>query len=193
MAIGQLVGLKFQVGLHSSDDASRGVKVGHAKYPNFNLVSSATREGMDWCKYIDVKGIGMQYDKACGHKEDSVDSPFGEQTCVIAVPEAFADEAVALFPGLVNEMTEAEFIAFYDGKAHAHEDEENIDTDALNGLKARRDLMVTQGMNTAAIDNKIKKALDPNNESERGVKKNKDKTWANVMASKGVSIRTRVS
>jgi hypothetical protein len=192
MAIGELVGLKFQVGTHTEDDSARGTKAGHANYPNFNLVSSSTRKGLDWCKYIDVHGIGMQYDKASGHKVDSPHSPFGEQTCVIAVPADFADEALGLFPGVVTEMTETEFIEFYDEKAHAHEDDEKIDTDALNGLKARKDLMVDQGMNTTGIDTKIQKALDPNNQNERGVRKNKDKKWADVMVNKGATVRTRI-
>lgn len=191
MAIGELVGLKFQVGLHTEDDPARGVKIGHAKYPNFNLVSSNVRKGMDWCTYIDVHGIGMQYDKACGHQEDSVESPFGEQCCVIAVPPDFATEALNMFD-FITEMTEAEFEDFYNNKAHAHEDAESIDTDALIGLKARKDLMVDQGMNVTAIDAQIQKALDPNDITEMGVRKNSNKTYADVKVGKGVSIRTKV-
>jgi hypothetical protein len=189
--IGELVGLKFQVGIHDTEDANRGVKVGHAKYPNFNLVSQEARKGMDWSKYIDVHGIGMQYDKTSGHQDHTNESPFGEQTCVIAVPEDFANEALSMFSFIV-ELTEQELEDFYNDKAHAHEDDEHLDADVLTGLKVKKELMEGQGLNTAAMDAKIRKALDPNDQNERGVRKNKNKSWSDFKANKGLTIKANV-
>ncbi|MCP4257963.1 MAG: hypothetical protein GY774_10610 [Planctomycetes bacterium] len=174
-----LVALKLDVGL--TDE-------GQAAYPNFNLISNAVRKGMDWSSYIDTYGGGMHYDKTCGHKEESTGSPYGHQCCCMCVPEDFALEALNLFPKTVSRMTEAEFEAFHDDKAHAHEDDEKVSTDTLNGLAAQRSLMVVMGQDILALDAKIKKALDPNEPTEAGVVKNKNKKWVDVKANKGLSI-----
>lgn len=185
----ELVGLKIDVGLN-------GV-TGHAKYPDFNKISSATRKGMDWAKYIDVHGSGMHYDKTCGHQDEG-GTPYGHQCCCICVPADFAAEALMLFPGVVSPCSEGEFTVFHDTKAHAHEPDEHIDTDALNGLAARRSLMVSVARTAldndaiAALDIKIAKALDPLDATESGVKANTKKTWAQVSASKGMVLKKAV-
>ncbi len=173
----RLVALKLDVGLHDN---------GHAKYPDFNKISSVTRKGMDWSKYIDVHGSGMHYDKCCGHKDDG-DTPYGHQCCCVCVPEDFAAEALILFPGTVTVITEAEFEAFHDKKAHAHEPGEHLDANALNGLQARRSLMVSLGQSTEALDAQIAKALDPL-DHEAGVKANLNKTWKEVVKKQGITI-----
>ncbi len=176
----ELVGLKIDVGLNDS--------TGHAKYPDFNRISSATRKGMDWSKYIDVHGSGMQYDKTCGHQDEG-DTPFGHQCCCICVPEDFANEALTLFPDVVSPCSDAEFVTFHDTKAHAHEPDEHVDSDTLNGLSARRGLMVALSQDITALDAKILKALDPANDTESGVKTNKNKTWAQVSVNKGITLK----
>ncbi len=176
-----LVPLKIKVGL---DEIT-----GYAKYPNFNLgVNPSIRKGLDWSKYIDVHGGGMHYDKTCGHKEDSVDSPYGQQWCCMCVPSDFANAAVAAFPGEVSIISEVDFEAFYNDKAHAHEPDDILDTEALNGLNAQRQLMVARGTEVAALDVKITRALD-NTNPERGVRKNPNKTWADVKKAKGITIQ----
>jgi hypothetical protein len=175
-----LVALRFQVGLHTTDNGTH--KSGHAKYPDFNKVSSVTRKGMDWCKYIDAFGIGMQYDKACGHKEESAHSPFGEQCCVVAVPADFADEALALFPTVLTELTVAEFEDFYDNKAHAHETAEHIDTDVLDAITQKEKLGL-------AVPEKID-AIDVTTET-RGIRKNHDKLWADKKVKCGCNVISR--
>lgn len=162
-----LIALKFQVGLHTVD--TKDHKAGHAKYPDFNQVSLANRNGMDWCNFIDSRGIGMQADKTSGHRELSFDSPLGEQTCVIAVPQAFATEALALFPDTLAQLTPAEFETFYNDKAHKHEPIETVDTDVLNAIKLKEDLGLAVPEKTNAID--------PKNDAP-GIVENKRKTWA---------------
>lgn len=172
-----LVALKFHAGLHTEDDIARGHKVGQAKYPDFNQINASIRKGMDWCTYIDAFGISMQYDKTCGHKEHSVDSPFGQQCCVIAVPQDFATEALKM-PG-ITKLTPAEFEAFYDGKAHAHEDAEIVDTDVLQAIKAKEDLGLAVPEKTDAVN--------PDHPA-RGIRKNTEKKWADKKLKIGVNI-----
>lgn len=177
----ELVALRLDVGL---DDVT-----GHAKYPNFNKIAPATRKGMDWSKYIDVHGSGMHYNKACGHKDDTPESPYGHQQCCICVPADFAVEALALFPDVVHECTAIEFEEFYNNKAHAHEPDDIIDSDVLIGLSAQRKLMKDFGKDTTSLDLKIERALDSNITTERGVRKNSNKKWADVSAKKGITIK----
>jgi hypothetical protein len=182
----ELVGLKIDVG--------QDALTGHAKYPNFNKITDATRKGMDWSKYIDVHGSGMHYDKTCGHQDDG-DTPYSHQCCCICVPADFAAEALALFPDVVSPCSDAEFETFHDTKAHAHEPEQHIDTDVLSGLAAQRSLMVAMEKTSAdteaiaVLDAKIIKALDPADETERGIRTNGNKTWKQVSAKRGITVK----
>ncbi len=178
-----LVALKLDVGLDAV--------TGFADYPNFNLISSETRKGMDWSKFLDVHGGGMHYDKNCGHRETG-DSPFGHQICCMCVPQNFATEALNLFPNTVSEMTPAEFETFHDVKAHAHEPDESVDEGILNGLNAQRTLKVAVGQDVTALDAKIVKALDPNDITEAGVKRNVKKKWADVKVLQEITLNTNV-
>lgn len=177
MAVRDLVALKFSSGIHEVD--GKDTKAGHASYPDFNQVSSATRKGMDWCRYIDTYGIGMQYDKTCGHKNESADSPYGHQCCVIAVPQDFATEALTLFPGELKQLTPAEFEAFYNDKAHAHEPAEHIDIDVLDAIAQKEKLGLAVPEKAAAID--VTKET-------RGIRKNHEKLWADKKVKAGVNI-----
>ena len=177
----ELIALKFNVGLHTKDNKANGWKIGHAKYPDFNQVDEAIRKGMDWCCYIDAFGVGMQYDKTCGHKEAG-DTPFGQQCCVIAVPKDFADAALALFPGELIELTHDEFEDFYNNKAHAHESVEHVDKDVLDAIEQKEKLGLPVPEKTDAID--------PANEA-RGIRKNHDKVWADKKIKTGMEIIDR--
>lgn len=174
----ELVGLKFHAGLHTEDNKARNWKKGHAKYLDFNLLDPTVRSDMDWSSFIDAYGIGMQYDKACGHKQEG-DSPFGQQCCVIAVPNDFAKAALAQFPGEITEMTPVEFEAFYNDKAHAHELAENVDKDVLDAIKAKEDLGLAVPEKTDAIDPKTE---------ARGIRKNHNKVFADFKVKAGVNI-----
>ncbi len=178
MAVRDLVALKFNAGLHDKENKVKGWKTGHAKYPDFNQISEANRGGMDWCEFIDAYGIGMQYDKACGHKEVG-DTPVGQQCCVVAVPQAFATEALGLFPGELTQLTPVEFEAFYNDKAHAHEPVDLIDNDVLEAIKAKEDLALAVPEKANAID---RLHLD------RGIRKNINKVWADFKTRVGVNV-----
>jgi hypothetical protein len=174
-----LVALKFNAGIHTTDTGSN--KIGHAKYPDFNKVPSVVRSDMDWCTYIDTFGIGMQYDKACGHKEEG-DTPFGEQCCVIAVPADFADAAMIALPGELTELTVAEFEAFYNVKAHAHEMAELVDKDVLDAIAQKESLGLAVPEKADAI----------NVETEaRGIRKNHNKFWVDKKVKAGVNVLDR--
>ncbi len=174
-----LVAIKMKVGLQE--------KSGYAKYPNFNLISSSIRKGLDWSKYVDTHGASMHYDKTSGHKEETADSPYGQQWVCTCVPADFANEAVRLFPNEVSILPEIEFATFYDDKAHANDSDEITDANTLNGLYAQRQLMIARSKNIDALDAKIDKALNPA-DSERGVNKNVAKKWADIKAKMGVNL-----
>ncbi len=178
MAVRNLVGLKFNAGLHTVDNKEKGWQKGHAKYPDFNQVSSATRQGMDWCTYIDTFGIGMQYDKACGHKEAG-ETPYGKQCCVIAVPQDFATEALALFSNDLTQLTPLEFEDFYNNKAHAHESTEHIDTDVLEAINQKEKLLLP-------VPEKAD-ALNPDNPA-RGIRKNHGRLLVDFKKKAGIEL-----
>ena len=183
MAARDLVPLKVDVGLDPV--------TGYHQYPNFNLISSATRKGMDWSKYLDVHGGGMHYDKTCGHKDEAVDSPYGHQCCCMCVPQEFATEALNLFPDKITAMTPAEFETFHDVKAHAHEPDEKVDSNTLNGLNSQRALKIAVAQDTTALDVKIAKALDPN-DIEPGITKNVRKKWSDIKVVQGITLKENV-
>jgi hypothetical protein len=173
-----LVGIKFQAGLHTEDNKAKGWSVGHAKYPDFNQVDPTLRNNMDWCVFIGVSGVSMLYDTEYGHKEHHVDSPVGEQTCVIAVPEDFANAAVTLFPELIK-ITPAEFEDFYNNKATVSQLAEILDSDVVNMIKAKEDAGIP-------VPEKAN-AYDPNH-SDRGIRKNLSKKWSDFKGVVGINI-----
>jgi len=108
----ELVPLKVKIGIKEN---------GQAKYPDFNQLQVVKDSGMDWSKYVDIQGLGWHYDKTSGHKEETVDSPFGQQWGVLIVPKVFVTEATTTFPDDCTKLTESELEDFYNNKAHAHE------------------------------------------------------------------------
>lgn len=173
-----LVPLKIKIGLKEN---------GHAKYPAFNSIPSELRAGMDWAHYIDKQGTSWHYDKKCGHDDHDDDSPCGMQWGVFAVPAAFAQAALGMFgptgtvePGLVTEITEAEFATFYNERAHAHEDSEQIDVPILQAIKAKQDLGL-------ALTPEQTKALDPA-DPQPGLRTNAAKTFAGFKAKSGIRL-----
>jgi hypothetical protein len=94
-----------------------------------------------------------------------------------------------MFPSVVSELTETEFEDFHDNKAHAHEGDENVNTEVLNGLNARKQLMKSVGQDTATLDVQIVKALDPDDETEAGVIKNKRRRWADAKVVQNFALR----
>jgi hypothetical protein len=170
-----LVPIKVKIGLNSK---------GHAGYPNFNLVSSSVRKGMDWAEYVDAHGTGWHYDKTSGHKDHTLDSPYGQQWGMILVPKDFADEVVALFPSDCTKLTELEAEDFYDNKAHKHEPEFKVDEESLKIYDVKEKFKISL---TPEEETKKSKALDPDDD-EPGITRNKNKTWQLHKASKNITI-----
>jgi len=186
-----LVPIKVKIGLRGD---------GHADHPPFNALSERVRSGMDWSHYIDtLASEGWFYDKKCGHSDTDVhndevpngheheNNEIGCQFGCLLVPEAFALAAVSKFGGspyFIEIISEASFESFYDERAHAHEDEEVVDTIALEKIKARIDA----GDNSQSMKNKQANALNRDH-PEKGVKKNHRKGYANYKTHRGIEIR----
>ncbi len=170
-----LVPIKVKIGLRAN---------GHADHPDFNRLASVVSSGLDWSKYVDKEGLGWHYDKISGHKEETVNSPRGQQFGVLIVPKVFADEAIAEFPTLCTKLDETQLTDFYDNRAHAHEPDELINEGAL---KVYESIESAGGVLTGAQIAKRAKALDPN-DAEPGIKKNTRKKWADYKQTVGVTI-----
>jgi hypothetical protein len=154
---------------------------GHAKYPNFNALAAVQATGMDWAKYVDIHGLSWHYDKTSGHQEDTPDSPWGQQWGVLIVPEEFASQAVAAFPDVCARLTEAGLEAFYDEKAHAHEQDERIDLPVLEGIRAKQAI-------GRPLTPQQEKALDPDDDTP-GIRKNPKRKWQDFKRLVNVTIK----
>lgn len=166
-----LVPIKIKIGLKEN---------GYQKYPDFNQLDCVKNSGLDWSLYVDVQGAGWHYDKQCGHKEEDFTSPFGIQWGVLIIPKVFANESLTRFPDVVTKLTEAKLSAFYDTRAHAHEPDEEIDNNILQGIKAKQD-------SNLPLTSDQESALDPSTET-RGVRRNKKKRWTDYKKLKGIKI-----
>ena len=167
----ELVPIKVKIGLKNN---------GQAKYPNFNTLQAVIASGMDWSKYVDIYGLGWHYDKTSGHKEDTLDSPFGQQWGVLIIPKDFADEAVSKFPLDCIKIDETALEDFIDNKAHVHMPDEDIDLNIVQGIREKQALGLT--LTQWQID-----ALNPNTDTP-GIRKNKKKKWVDYKALTGVTI-----
>jgi hypothetical protein len=153
---------------------------GSADWPDFNHVDATLRQNMKWSHYIDAVGLSWHYDRienlGSGHE-------FGRAaTCV---PRDFADAAIALFPSLVEQMTEAEFETFYNERAHAHEPAIHDDAEVLQALAAKQTLGIEQDQDD--LD-----ALDPDN-PKSGRRRNRRKTYAALKQWQGFTVQASVS
>lgn len=128
----ELVPLRIRIG------RKQGPKGMQNDYPDFNTIDSAIRHGLDWSNYIDTYGTRWHYDKLSGFGEADIYNPdIAVQYGVFAVPEDFATAALTKFPTKVEKLTEVEFEAFYNDRAHSHESEERYDSGILTVLKAK--------------------------------------------------------
>ena len=114
----ELAAIKVKIGIKKT-----GRNAGHHEFPDFNRLPIVQTSGMDWSRYVDAYGESWHYDKVSGHRDDDVDSPFGNWDGMLIVPVEFADEAVQMFPELVSRLTEMECGEFYDSRCHANESE----------------------------------------------------------------------
>lgn len=169
----ELVPIKVKIGLRAN---------GHADHPNWGLLPLAASE--DPATHMHH---GWKYDKSSGHTEATSDSPIGMQWGVVLVTPKFATEALAVFPALVTVLTEPELAAFWEQKVHAHLSDCRYDPDVLVSLKAERDLREAIGESTAALDQRIRRALNPD-DVEPGIRRNLMKTWAQAKQRLDVKI-----
>lgn len=147
-----------------------------AKYPDFNRVNSSIRQNMPWSVYVDQFGIGWHYDKI-----ENIGTGAETGTCCTLVPKDFADAAIALFPNEVSKMTEAEFEAFHDNRAHAHEPDDLRDSQVL------QDIVNIEALGGAVDATEKANALDRNHPS-RGVRRNRRKRFALVKADRSIRV-----
>lgn len=184
-----MAALKVVIGLR--DDGTHD-------HPDFNTLAVVQASGIDWSYWVDRHGDGWKYDHSCGHKEQDAESPLGLWLGMLIVPEEFADQAAAAFPGICERMTEAECQAFYDTRHAVRMTSLKRDEEVLTALDEERSRLVGLSASTAAIDGEIAKARDPDDPSA-GVRRNRDKTWAGRKARMGVGFvepqadRTRIS
>lgn len=156
---------------------------GHAKYPHFDKLLCVQQSGVSWSSYIDAYGTGWLYDKCCGHKEHTADSPYGFQWGVIGVPEIFAEQALAEpeFDGDVFELDEAELQDFYDNHVGSQLPDEEVDKYRLEVIAAKK----AAGLELSADDIE---AIDVNN-NKPGIRKNHRKTWQRFKDRTGFKVK----
>lgn len=126
--------------------------------------------GYDWSNYVDVFGLGVQYDAVCGHLERDDYSPeVGVQWACTVVPEEFAIAAAAAYPSDVELIDPDEWEAFYETRHAVNNADEELDTEALQGHLARLQLeKEIAGAASAESLARAQAALDPMSDA-RGV------------------------
>ena len=174
-----LVPIRVKIGLRAN---------GHADHPDWTQLPMITTDN-------DVKQyapFGWMYDKVSGHQDERVSgswaSPIGEQWGCLLTTQAFATEALTVFPTLITQLNEQQFRIFYDDMVMQHVPNRKYDLQILQGLQIELDLVEKLGWNTNPIKLKIAKAIDEDDETEPGIKKNKNKKWADFKVEKGITI-----
>lgn len=150
-----------------------------AKYPPFNTLPIVQASGLDWSQYVDHDGMGWIYDRI-GHRDDTVQSPFGQQWGVLLIPAQFAIEAVAAFPAACQQLTEAQLQSFYDNDHAPNIQDEEIDLDILHKIALKQQLGVT-------LTTQQTNAINPAH-PERGIRPNWRKTWAQFKTRRNITF-----
>lgn len=181
-----LTGIKVKIGLTDNKH----------KYPDFNQLPVVVTSGVNWSHYVDMYGLGWCYDKVTGHKDHTVDSPFGEWHGCLLVPKQFAAEAISTFPLECSPLTEVEYQDFYDNKAmirtgeNKYDDQalSNIDKEVSNLQKLSDETPANTKLKSSLDSAKIKmaKALDPADDTP-GVRKNDSRYWVDHKAKSGIT------
>lgn len=169
----ELTPLQVQIGLKVT-----GGRLFH-DFPDFNTLAVVIASGLDWSVYVDKEGASWFYD-TCGHADEEPGSPRGTWLGVLLAPDAFATQAVAAFPTLTTILTEAAWEIFYDTKHAKEAPDEDIDVEIVKGLESKTAL----GQPLTA--NQVK-ALDPADDAP-GIRKNKNKAWADFKVRTGITI-----
>ncbi len=160
-------------------------------YPNFNRIPSSARQSMDWSAFIDLFGTGWHYDQVAPFGATDPESPnSNEMFGIIAIPEDFAQEAVALFPDEVSTLTDAEFSDLFDNRTKTTSPDEVIDTDRLNELRAKYGIngAIDSPAAMAMMSAEDRRAVDPNDPAP-GIVTNPNKNTSRFLMSKGHTIK----
>jgi len=175
----ELIPIKVKIGIRAKNGRRE-----HA-FPNFNLLPSAVRGGMDWSHFVDEYG-GWKYDKVAGHDVDDVPngSPRGTWLGMLLVPEDFANAAIDMFPE-VEEMTANEAEVFHDGRCTAHMPDFQEDEAVLNSIERQ----VKEGL-LSENDPAVVNARNPDNDAP-GRRRNKNKKFADVLTRHGFTVKQR--
>jgi len=170
----ELVALKVKIGMKPT---------GGALYPDFNQLQIVKDSKMDWAIYIDMysDGKGWHYDKMSGHKDDTIDSPIGQQFGMMLLPELFVTQATAMFPDVCFKLTELECEVFYNEKAHIKDQDEIFDNKILDSIKLKQDL------NIELTDTQLA-ALNPSDPTP-GIITNKNKIWIDHKQEVNITIK----
>ena len=157
-------------------------------YPNFDKISAAIRGNVRWNEYIDQFG-GWLYDNCCDFNEtDDLSPNEGEKIGVFCVPEAFAKEAVELFPESVSVIDETALEHFYDNRAMIHVPAEKIVPEVIDGLRAKYG-QPTGPLDTTVMTPEEQEMLNP--ESPRpGIVRNKKRKFADAKKTRGMTVKT---
>lgn len=165
------VPIKVKIGLRPN---------GHADHPDWTILplvaGGATKEDRE--NLVRAHQIERwKYDNTSGHEDDTADSPKGMQWGMMIVTKEFAEQAMAQWPTLVFEMTEAEAEDFWNNRAMAGVPRFKYDTDQLIGMKAERDLRIALAQDTKELDQRIAVALDPATKVP-GVRERRETVWS---------------
>lgn len=170
-----VIPIKVKIGLTNS---------GQARYPDWHMLPLANDREPKADMYFN-----WLYDRVSGHREDTVDSPYGQQWGVRLVSLEFATQTVQLFPDEVFVMTEIELKTFWDEKFAVRIPEKDIDANQLTGLKAELDLRTALQQDTTDVEARINKALDPEDPAI-GVRTNLNKLWSDFKEKNSIIIGT---
>lgn len=105
--------------------------------------------------------VKWQTDNVFSHNDDGPDSPKGTWLGMMIVTEEYADQAVAMFPGVVTIMKEAEAKAFWEERVYIAVAPVKYDVDYLQGLKLEYELRTIAKLDTVEVEARIVSALDP--------------------------------
>jgi len=181
MAKQELVPIKVKIGLKDN---------GHADYPNWGLLPLAA-SGMGDQGRRDVAAKSMssswKYDNRYGHTEEGPDSPVGMQWGMLFVTKQFAKEALAMWPDLITEMTEAEAETFWNERYAVDMPDMKADEKTLVTLKNELILRKEAGLDTTDVINRIKKAVDPDDYA-LGVRRHKLKKFTKAKDTLNVKL-----
>lgn len=165
-------------------------------YPPFNDIPVEIRKGLDWAVYIDRHGSGLLYDVKSGFNEVDEENPDPHTLwCFLMVPEDFAREAIARFPGQVMEIDEAEFERCYNERCALHQPDETVDPGTLQGILAQlqieRDFPGVMPPISGEKRAAMRRALDPADRSP-GVRANPNRTYKGFKAMRGLTVAERL-